>query len=100
MESPAALFCCCSLLLYTSHVCVGSYDGKVYVIERLTGVVKWSYQTGGPVKSSACVNPRNGYAYIGSHDHHLYAFSIQVTIPKNHLLTYLIFVVNFFKLYS
>jgi len=50
----------------------------VCVIERSSGTIKWSFQTRGPVKSSACVNPHNGYAYIGSHDHHLYAFDIQV----------------------
>jgi len=60
-------------------LCVGCYDGKVYVIERCSGVIKWSFQTQGPVKSSACVNLRTGCAYIGSHDHHVYAFNVQVT---------------------
>jgi len=50
----------------------------VYVLDRSTGVIQWSLQTAGPVKSSACVNPRNGHAYIGSHDHHVYALGINV----------------------
>jgi len=61
-------------------LCVGCYDGKVYVIERSSGIIKWSFQTEGPVKSSACVNPCNGYTYIGSHDHHVYAFNIKVKV--------------------
>ena len=66
---------------------VGCYDGKVYGIERSSGIIKWSFQTEGPVKSSACVNPCNGFAYIGSHDHHLYAFDFQVltVIVHKHL---------------
>ena len=74
---------CLALLLCCQSVDVtGCYDGKVYVVDRPSGVVNWSYQTGGPVKSSASVNPRNSYAYIGSHDHHLYAFNIQVTYAQ------------------
>jgi len=60
--------------------CAGCYDGKVYVVERSNGSVSWSFQTGGPVKCSACVNPRTGSAYIGSHDHHLYSFDIKVPV--------------------
>jgi len=76
---------CLAFLIYSGfcdccNLSVGCYDGKVYVIDRrLNGLVVWSFQTGGQVKSSACINPRSGYAYIGSHDHHLYAFDIQVT---------------------
>ena len=66
------------LLIGLLLFCAGCYDGKVYFIERCSGIIKWSFQTQGPVKSSACVNPRNGCAYIGSHDHHVYTFNVQV----------------------
>ena len=54
-------------------VFVGCYDGKVYFLERETGSVAWSFSTGGPVKSSPCVDTHTGLVWIGSHDHHLYA---------------------------
>jgi len=73
---------CCDFTAYV-YLCVGCYNGVVYVLERSTGAICWSFQTDSAVKSSACVNPHNGDVYIGSHDQHLYAFNMQVLIMRN-----------------
>ena len=55
---------------------LGCYDGKVYVFNRFTGKTLWTFQTGAAVKSSPCVDPQTGVAWVGSHDHHLYALDV------------------------
>ena len=55
---------------------VGCYDGKVYVFDRETGSEVWTFQTGAAVKSSPCVDPQTSLAWMGSHDHHLYALDV------------------------
>jgi outer membrane protein assembly factor BamB len=52
-------------------VYVGTGDGKVYALNANDGSVRWSYQTGGAIKSSPAVS--NGILYIGSTDNSLYA---------------------------
>jgi len=56
----------------------GCYDGKVYVINRLTGVIYWCFETESQVKCSPCVDPKTALVYIGSHDACLYALDVQV----------------------
>lgn len=55
---------------------LGCYDGKLYVFDRFTGETLWTYETGAAVKSSPCVDPQTGVAWVGSHDHHLYALDV------------------------
>ena len=54
------------------NVFVGSYDYSVYCIDGITGDLKWSYATEGPVQSSPAIGP-NGFLYIGSSDGNVYA---------------------------
>ena len=55
---------------------VGCYDGQVYVLNRFTGETSWTFQTGAAVKSSPCIDPQTGVAWVGSHDHYLYALDV------------------------
>ena len=48
-------------------VYVGSYDGKVYALNSMTGGYIWSYATGGMVVSSPAIS--NHVVYVGSYDH-------------------------------
>ena len=54
-------------------VYVGSTDGKVYALKASTGVLLWSYTTGGEVDSSPAV--ANGVVYFGSWDYNVYALN-------------------------
>jgi hypothetical protein len=54
-------------------VYVGSWDDKVYALNAATGALKWSYTTGGEVRSSPAV--ANGVVYVGSDDFNVYALS-------------------------
>jgi outer membrane protein assembly factor BamB len=53
-------------MLIISAVVLGvcSFGGKVWA---QVGTVKWTYQTGGPVRSSPAVGP-DGTIYVGSSD--------------------------------
>lgn len=55
---------------------LGCYDGKLYVFNRFTGETLWTFQTGAVLKSSPCIDPQTGVAWVGSHDHHLYALDV------------------------
>ena len=61
-------------------ILIGCYDGGVYTLSRATGETIWIYKTKSAVKSSPAVDPRTGWIYIGSHDHHFYSLDIQVQI--------------------
>lgn len=61
--------------IYDTLVVVGSNDGKVYGINKFTGVKGWEFQTGGPVISSPTVNAA-GYVYVGSNDYNLYCLHV------------------------
>jgi hypothetical protein len=57
----------------------GSYDGKVYALDTLTGMLRWSYQTGDKVVSSPAMT--HDTLYVGSYDHIVYAFGPAVENP-------------------
>ena len=52
----------------------GPYDGNVYAINLATGKLKWSYQTGSAVGSTAAIGPDNT-VYVGSDDYNMYAIN-------------------------
>ncbi len=54
-------------------VYVGSYDGKVYALNAITGAFIWSYTIGGYVQSSPAV--ADGKVYIGSQNGPVYALN-------------------------
>jgi len=58
------------------EVVIGSMDGKVYVLNGITGALEWSYSTGGGVASSAAIANLDGDSYlevvIGSSDGKVY----------------------------
>jgi hypothetical protein len=54
-------------------VCVGSWDGHLYAVNR-DGSLKWSYQTGGSVNCSPAL-AADGTVYVGSFDGYLYAIN-------------------------
>ena len=55
---------------------LGRYDGQVYVHSRFTGETSSIFQTEAAVKSSPCIDPQTGVAWVGSHDHYLYALDV------------------------
>jgi len=55
-------------------VYVGSYDGKLYALDAMTGARKWNYTTGGLIDSSPAV--ADGVVYVGSDDDTVYAFHL------------------------
>ena len=52
----------------------------MYVVNAVDGNVHWKYETGGQVKSSPAVDMNTGFIYVGSHDHNIYSFVVQVCI--------------------
>jgi hypothetical protein len=54
-------------------VYVGSYDYKLYCLNASTGTFKWSFPSGGQVKSSPAV--ADGKVYVGSSDNNLYCLN-------------------------
>ena len=59
------------------YLVVGSYSGRVWVLEREGGEVHWSYSTGSePVKSSPCVDPLTGLVWVGTHNHSIVALEV------------------------
>ena len=57
----------------------GCYDGSLYGLDTLTGQVLLQVRTGGPVKSSPCVDLVTGLIYFGSHDQSVRALSTDVS---------------------
>jgi outer membrane protein assembly factor BamB len=51
---------------------IGSTDGNLYAISTQTGLVKWTYKTGGTIESSPAIG-RDNTIYFGSADGTLYA---------------------------
>jgi outer membrane protein assembly factor BamB len=49
----------------------GSEDRSLYAVETRTGKIAWSFQSGGPIRSS--VNVAHGHVFFGSDDAKLYA---------------------------
>ncbi|RKP27367.1 quinon protein alcohol dehydrogenase-like superfamily [Syncephalis pseudoplumigaleata] len=56
---------------------VGCYDGRLYVMEALTGRLINRFTTGAMIKSSPCVDPLSGRVWFGSYDGHLYCVRIR-----------------------
>lgn len=52
-------------------VYVGSTDGNLYAVDRLTGALRWKFATRGRVSSSPAVS--NGFVYFCSYDGYFYA---------------------------
>ena len=50
----------------------GSQDATLYALNAQSGEKLWSYRTGGSIISIPVI--ANGFVYIGSNDHSLYAF--------------------------
>ena len=48
---------------------MGSYDTYVYAVDAQTGKLKWKFQTGNGVVSSAAVS--GGMVFVGSRDTYL-----------------------------
>ncbi len=52
---------------------IGNYAGEFYCIDRLTGGVDWSYQTGGPIVGGAAA--ADGRVFVGSTDGSVYCLN-------------------------
>jgi outer membrane protein assembly factor BamB len=52
----------------------GANDGKFYALNTSTGVIKWTYTTGGKIEPSAAI-ATDGTIYFGSDDKKMYALS-------------------------
>lgn len=58
-------------------VYLGTHDHHVYCIDGKNGKTLWSFETGGPIRSSACI--ADGMVFIGSDDGSVYAFASTAT---------------------
>ena len=66
----------------------GCYNGCVYTMLASTGSIHWCYSTVQqgdddevePIKSSPVCDPSSGLVWVGSHDQHLYALDVEVTM--------------------
>jgi len=56
-------------------VFIGDEDGKFHVLERETGKVRWTFETGGLIKGGATLLDGDR-VMVGSHDGHLYCFNV------------------------
>ena len=56
-----------------SKAFVGSYDGKLYALDTLSGKLLWSYETGGEILSTPAVS--DGVVFFGSKDGFVYALN-------------------------
>ena len=61
-----------SPLIVGRLVYVGSWDHHMYALDLRTGNVRWSYDTGEEIDSSAAY--AGGIVYIGANEGHVYAF--------------------------
>lgn len=55
-------------------VVFGAGDGKVRAVELTTGAVRWSFATGGRIRSTPAISGET--VYVGSADGHLYAIDL------------------------
>ena len=58
-----------------SELVYHTMDGHVYVLDRASGRLRWSYDVGSPIESSPIV--RDGVDYFGAWDGVLYALDLQ-----------------------
>ncbi len=66
---------------------MGSYDGKVYALNGVTGAKKWEFQTTeGGVYSSPAIGS-DGTVYVGSEDGNVYALNGATGAKKWEFLT-------------
>ncbi len=79
MADPMDLFLS-SPALDHNRLYVGSSDGHVYALDATTGVLLWSYETGGVVHASPAI--ADGTVYIGSWDSYLYALDAETGLLK------------------
>lgn len=55
---------------------VGNLDGRLYAIDATTGLLRWYFQTGGPLTSSPQPGLTGEALYTGSNDGYVYAISL------------------------
>jgi outer membrane protein assembly factor BamB len=60
-----------SPLVSGGTVYIGDWSGKVYALDAATGRTRWTFETGGKVKSAVAADARR--IYVGSYDGHVYA---------------------------
>jgi outer membrane protein assembly factor BamB len=61
-------------------VYVGSWNHKIYALDLETGKVRWSYDTGEEIDSSAAY--ADGIVYIGGNNGHIYALDASTGKPR------------------
>ncbi len=69
-----------SISVYQNFVFVGSDDGHIYSIDRITGEINWDYRTGDAIESTPAIS--NDTLYVGSNDDYVYAFDIETGEKK------------------
>ena len=62
-----------SPLVANGRVYVGDWRGKVYALDKHTGRIRWSFQTGGKVKGGVALSGNR--LFVGSYDGHVYALN-------------------------
>ncbi len=62
------------------RVIFGSSDGHIYTLNAASGVLLWSFETGGVVHASPAI--AGGTVYIGSWDSYLYALDAETGLQK------------------
>jgi outer membrane protein assembly factor BamB len=62
-----------SPLVALGRVYVGDWRGKVYALDKHTGRIRWSFQTGDKVKGGVALSGNR--LFVGSYDGHLYALN-------------------------
>jgi len=62
-----------SPLVVGGRVFVGDWRGRVYALSANTGETRWTFQTGGKIKSALTL--AGNRLYVGSYDHHVYALN-------------------------
>ncbi len=69
-----------SPLVVGNTLYVGSWDGRLYALDRHTGNVRWSFRTGGKIKGAAASNGRT--VFVGSYDGRVYAIDAATGQPR------------------
>jgi outer membrane protein assembly factor BamB len=62
-----------SPLVAFDRVYVGDWRGKVYALDKHTGRIRWSFQTGDKVKGGVALSGNR--LFVGSYDGHVYALN-------------------------
>ncbi len=60
---------------------IGNLDGTLYAIDISTGVLRWYFESDGPITSSPKANATKDVLYFGSNDGHVYALSLSDRPP-------------------